>query len=167
MITENDSATNLSFIRSEDIFYRKFTNNGSANLAVDGSVTPVIFSLENLEMDRFILTRLEYLISVNSSLDVEEFGDISELVNGVEVSIGKSVPFKNNADILLFGADNSIIATKISGTTVSIINGHWNANGAYQNGLHSIKDNIFVKIQDDLSNIKYFEMAVFGIKLGE
>lgn len=159
--------TDLEGIRNTEIFYRKFTFNGSPNLNVDGSVIPVEFKIEDPDLNDFIVTRVDYIISINETMDLNNFGDVPELTNGISFAIDGNVIFKNNGDLLLFVSDATIDSAKIEGTLTSIINGHWSLEASFQNGLIANKDLLKITINDNLSSIAFFQVAVSGIKLEE
>lgn len=159
-------STKLSLIRNSDIFYRTFTNNGSKFLNVDGSVTPIRFTLEGLVEDNFILNRIDYIISTDSAIDISSFGNVATLTNGVLFNIDGQQVFKTNGDMLMFGTDNSIHSAKVEGVTTSIINGSWDLSQAFQNGVICKKEDLYIEIRDDLSSLSLFEISASGIKLG-
>jgi len=58
----NDVTRELDGLRNEDIFYVKFKSGGSSSLAVNGAVTPVVFTLEDLAITvRDDLTAIPYI----------------------------------------------------------------------------------------------------------
>lgn len=161
----NNSYTDLKAIRNTDIFYGKFTNNGSHSLCVNGLVTPKEFTLNSDVPDNFILTRVEYLISQNDVLDIKKFGNLNELVNGVKSTIDWDIILNSNADIMLFATDSSLHSVKITGVTSTIINGNWCPFDAFGNGLIANKNDLKITIRDDLSTLPFFEVWAVGIKL--
>jgi hypothetical protein len=159
--------TDLEGIRNTEIFYRKFTFNDNPNLNVNGSVTPMEFKIEDMDLDNFIITRVDYIISIDETIDLNKFGNTVELTNGINFTIDGNVIFKNNGDLLLFVSDATIDSAKIEGSLTSIINGHWSLEASFQNGLIANKENLKITINDDLSSITFFQIAVSGIKLEE
>lgn len=161
----NYSYTKLESIRHDSIFYVKYKNNGNQNLAVNGAVTPVRFTLEDLVNENFLLTRIDFIITTDESIDISKFGNVPTLANGIVFNVDGQQIFRNNADILLFGTDTSIYSAKVEGVLSSIINGHWDVSKSFLNVLVSKKSELYIDIQDDLSAITLFEVAVSGIKL--
>lgn len=156
---------NNQVIRNHDIFYAKFKHNGNPNLNVNGSVTPIEFTLEDLPVDNFLLTRVDYLIVIDSIIDVSKFGNRTALSNGLVFEIDGSQVFKNNADVMLFASDSTIDSAKITGTTASIINGNWSPLDVFQHAIISKKSDLKIIVRDDLTLIPHLEFGVSGIKL--
>lgn len=156
---------NNQVIRNHDIFYAKFKHNGNPNLNVNGSVTPIEFTLEDLPVDNFLLTRVDYLIVIDSIIDVSKFGNRTALSNGLVFEIDGSQVFKNNADVMLFASDSTIDSAKITGTTASIINGNWSPLDVFQHAIISKKSDLKIIVRDDLTPIPHLEFGVSGIKL--
>lgn len=156
---------NNQVIRNHDIFYAKFKHNGNPNLNVNGSVTPIEFTLEDLPVDNFLLTRVDYLIVIDSIIDVSKFGNRTALANGLVFEIDGSQVFKNNADVMLFASDSTIDSAKITGTTASIINGNWSPLDVFQHAIISKKSDLKIIVRDDLSLLGHLEFSVSGIKL--
>ena len=152
-------------VRNSDIFYVKFKHNGNSMLNVNGSVTPVEFILEDLPVDNFLLTRIDYLIAQDSVVDVKKFGNINALANGLLFEIDGQQVFKNNADIMLFASDLTLDSVKITGTTASVINGNWSPLDVYQHAIICKKSDLKIIIRDDLTLIPHLEFGVSGIKL--
>ena len=161
----NNVNTDIEAISNDDVFYRKFLNNGDSNMSVDGSVTPIKFTLEDVAEDKFIVSRVDFIISVADVIDVSNFAGLAELTNGVLFNIDGSQVFKTNGDIMLFASDATFESVKIKGQTSGIINGHWDLLGAFQNGLVCKKDSFYVEIRDDLGDVDYYEMSAVGIKI--
>ena len=157
--------TQIAQISNEDIFYADFKSGGSRNLNVNGSVTPVEFTLEDLTSEKFILTRIDFLISCGTSVDLNLFGSIAALVNGIDFAINGTVTFKNNGDILLFVTDAGTEVGKIEGVDAAFINGHWDTLKSFQNGLVCVRDNFKITVNDNLSAIDYFRISASGIKI--
>lgn len=165
MIKIQHAKHNQLAVRNSDIFYVKFKHNGSSMLNVDGSITPVEFILEDLPVDNFLLTRVDYLIAQDSVVDVKKFGNINALTNGLLFEIDGQQIFKNNADIMLFASDSTLDSVKITGTTASIINGNWSPLAVYGHAIICKKSDLKIIIRDDLTAIPHIEFGVSGIKL--
>lgn len=165
MIKIQHAKHNQLAVRNSDIFYVKFKKNGSSMLNVNGSVTPVEFTLEDLLVDNFLLTRVDYLIAQDAIVDVKKFGNINALTNGLLFEIDGQQVFKNNADIMLFASDSTLDSVKITGTTASIINGNWSPLAVYGHAIICKKSDLKIIIRDDLTLIPHIEFGVSGIKL--
>lgn len=151
-------------ISNNDIFYTKFKNAGSSDLNVDGT-TPQVFTLEDLTNEKIILTRVEFLISAGTAIDLNNFGDITALVNGVEFNIDGVQTFNTNGDILLFATDSTTEIGRVFGAETAFINGHWNTMSAFQNGLVCNVADLTITVQDDLSELNFFQIAASGLKI--
>lgn len=165
MIKIQHAKHNQLAVRNSDIFYVKFKHNGSSMLNVNGSITPVEFTLEDLPVDDFLSTRVDYLIAIDSVIDVSKFGNRTALANGLLFEIDGQQVFKNNADIMLFASDSTIDSAKITGTTASIINGNWSPLAVYGHAIISRKSDLKIIIRDDLTAIPHLEFGVSGVKL--
>jgi len=158
--------TDIEVIGNENIFYRHFTNAGEESLAVDGSITPVKYTLENLtDADKFILTRIDFLISVGDIVDINQFGNLTRLTNGLLFNVDGSRNLQTNGDLMLFLTDATIDSVKVEGLTQSIINGHWDVDKAFFNGLVCEKDKLYFEVRDNLSTISYIKATASGLKL--
>lgn len=65
-------------------FSEYFTNNGSNDLIVDGSTSPVIFSISGDENHETYIKEIDLLIS-DASMSLDQFGGITALSSGVSV----------------------------------------------------------------------------------
>lgn len=160
----NQATTELDAIRTEDVFYVYFKNNGSASLSVNGSVTPKVFKAEDLPFENFIVTRVDYIMSQDEIIDLTKFGQLTSLTNGLLFGIG-NLNFKTNGEIIMFATTSETSSIRIGGTTASIINGCWQVSDSFGNGIVTNKDDLTLTVRDDLSTIPYFEMAISGIKI--
>lgn len=81
-----------------------FTNGGSKDLDVDGSVTPVEFTLAGLPAQDFRLERLSLYIEDGANFTDTDFGAIGALANGLQIMSGSQevVNFQDNIDLMLF-----------------------------------------------------------------
>jgi len=165
MIKIQHAKHNQLAVRNSDIFYVKFKNNGSSLLSVNGSVTPVEFILEDLPVDNFLLTRVDYMISQDDIVDVKKFANRVALTNGLVFEIDGSQVYKNNADVMLFASDSTLDSVKITGTTASIINGNWSPLDVYGHAIICKKSDLKIIVRDDLTLVPHMEFAVSGIKL--
>lgn len=165
-INIRQAETEIDIIANDSIFYRHFTNNFNESLAVDGSTTPVRYTLENLDdTDDFILTRIDFLISVGDIVDINEFGNLPELANGLLFNVDGQRNFQSNGDLMLFMTDATIDSVKLEGVAQSIINGHWDVRKAFLNGLVCEKDKLYLEVRDNLSTIDYLKFTASGLKL--
>lgn len=154
-------------ISNQEIFFRNFKNNGSRNMNVNGSVTPVEFNLmEDLTVEKIILTRIDFIVSCGSAINLSNFASLSNpLTNGVYFAIDGNQVFKNNGDIMLFATDAGTEAGKVQSVDTSFINGHWDLLKTYNNGVICNLNDLKIIIRDNLSTINYFQVSASGIKL--
>ena len=160
----SNTTTDQEGIRNSEIFYHKFKLNGSTSLCVDGT-TPKVFKLEDIAADDFIVTRVDFLVSSDTIIDIEEFAGLPTLTNGIDFAIDGTVNLKTNGDIMLFVSDAGFSTARIGGLSLTVINGHWDLENTFQNGLIANKEDFTITVNDNLSTIKYFEVSVSGIKL--
>lgn len=151
-------------IAQNDIFYVNFKNNGLRDLNVNGT-TPVVFTLEDLDVEQVILTRVDFLLSTGAVIDLNIFGNLTSLTNGVLFEIDGTQTFKDNGDILLFATDAETSTGKIGGVDTGLINGHWDLLKTYDNGLVCNVADLKIIIQDDLSTVSYFKISASGLKI--
>lgn len=154
-------------ISNQEIFFRSFKNNGSKNMNVNGSVTPIEFNLmEDLTVDKIILTRIDFILSCGTAINLSNFGSLSTpLTNGVYFAIDGNQGFKTNGDIMLFATDAGTETGKVQSVDTSFINGHWDLLKTFNNGVICDLNNLKVIIRDDLSALNYFQVTASGIKL--
>lgn len=161
----NLATTQLNVIENADIFCHKFKSGGSSSMAVDGSVTPVVFTLEDINVEEFLVTHISFVVSSGSILDITNFAGLPALANGIGFAIDGTIVFNTNADILLFMTDTIVSTAKITGTEYTIMNGHCMVKDKFQNSIISKKNDFKITINDNLSTVKFLEVAVSGIKI--
>lgn len=155
-------------LKEEDAFYLKIRNNGSSSLLVDGSVTPIEFTLEEATFNKFGITRFDYALSSTETISLDGFGSNGALINGVIFQAGdEEIVINTNGDLLLLGTDNDISSTKIESATIGLINGSYSFLNAYNGMLETNVNDFKVTVQDDLTNNQYFEIAVSGVILDD
>lgn len=161
----NDVTRELDGLRNEDIFYAKFKSGGSSSLAVNGAATPVVFTLEDLAIDRFLLTRVIFIIGSSDAISLTNFANLPALTNGILFNFDGVHSFKNNGEISLFATDIMTESAKIEGVSSSVLRGNWSLFDVFENGLISNKADLAITVRDDLTAIPYIEFAAYGIKL--
>lgn len=143
----------------------------SFDMAVNGAVTPVVFTIEPGPGEKIDVERLLLSIAASSAPDDVKFGDLDALVNGVHLrkSIDGGASFdtlaiwRTNGDMKLsmFDVDYT---TKAGGGDHGV-NGRWSifhGTGAVVN-LDQTNDEIMeCVIQDDLSALTSFRIAMQG-----
>ena len=150
-----------------------FVSFGNENLAVDGSVTPVVFGVRNstnggqnqdisLTVD---LTRMILSMELTSFGSLDEFGNIPSLTNGLLVRFVNGIHvnlfnIKNNREFLTLMYDFNLISA--SGNSPDGLAGRFTFSelGAVIR-LKPFEDLQFV-VQDDLTDLTIFEIIVQG-----
>lgn len=170
--------------RDEEIsaipFRSFFKNDGSSDMRVDGSTTPVIFSVDADSEDKndiYISTLSAAIVDAGATLG--EFGNLSALTNGLDLvwdtaDLGEIViasGIKTNFEFfrLGLGKPSVNIYSNVSGTAEGIlivINLQETFGLPYGLRLRRGKtDKIYFRVNDDLSTgITQFDIIAYGIK---
>lgn len=161
--------TSIKGIKSDDGFYAKFKNNGSEDIGVNGSSTPVTFTLEDLPADQKILLQsVSFLVGADENLDLGNFGDVNgPLANGVLFEAGDaSAIIKDNGDIFLISSSQFTQTVGLL-APFTLISGRWDFTDTFgENGpMIMTADSLKITIRDNLSGISYFKVACHGILL--
>lgn len=155
-------------LKEKDAFVMKLKNNGSASLMVDGSVTPVSFTLEDATFTNFGITRFDYALSSTEIISLDGFGSNGALTNGLIFQAGEDeIIVKTNGDLLLLGTDNDTSSSKIESSTIGLINGNYSFIDAFGAMLETNVNSFKVIVQDDLTNNQYFQISVSGVILDD
>lgn len=160
----------LKGIKPNDGFYAKFKNEGSESLGVDGSVTPVVFTLEDLPTDQKILIQsISFLMGADEVLDLDNFGDVSgPLTNGILFEAGEaSAVIKDNADVFLISSQQHTSTAGSGGNTYTVISGRWDFSDTFSDNGSMLfdLDSFKITIRDNLSGITLFRVSIHGILL--
>lgn len=168
MIKVSSINENINGIAKDDWFYTKLKFNGSMEMNINGSSTNVIFTLEDLPFgQKILLQSINFLIGTGENIDLVKFGN-TNLTNGIEFSLGSGAGLiSSNADVLLVSTGTTIQSAGVGINLFSVVNGRWDLTEAFGGGSPIMldKDDFYIKIQDDLSGVPYFEMSVHGILL--
>jgi hypothetical protein len=173
MATYGTSKQDINLIQTNDTFYAKFKKAGSDDLTVNGSITPVEFTLEDLPDTDFLLQRVTFLIGAEELMTLEGFGNIAALINGVLFSANGDTPLitaqaeiKTNGETMLISSNVEIEAIRISGVTNSVIYGTWDFTETYNDNAPVIKNkDLKIIVRDDLLLMDYFKVSCHGIIL--
>lgn len=139
----------------------------NTNLAVDGSVTPVLFDISSTSFRSFNITSLDFFIEANGRIkSYDDFMTISGLTNGIQID---------------FTLVEEIYSSEIIKTNADLLSAYWNHSNEFQapitNKVHIkaisefpinsliLKENgtIETTISDDISDISIIEVAIGGI----
>lgn len=162
----------LKGIKSTDGFYAKFKSAGVENMKVDGSSTPVVFTLEDLPEEQIILVQsISFLIGADEIIDLEKFADITApLVNGILFEAGAAnSTIRNNADVFLISSEQVTNTAGEGVNTFTLINGRWDFTDTFgDNGpMLMNKDQLKITIRDNLTSASFFKVACHGILIEE
>ena len=170
-IKVQDLNTNVSAIDNTDGFYADFKNNGSTVMAVDGSVTPVVFSLTDLPpKQKIILQSIGFIIGSDEIIDLAKFGNVAELTNGILFeSGGNSLSIKTNSDVLLVSSSQTIFTAGEGVNTYSVIKGRWDFTDTFGNNAPIITDveSLKITIRDNIGDVPVFRVSCHGILIEE
>ena len=162
---------NVKAVQTNDTFYAKFKNGGDDDLTVNGGTTPVEFTLEDLPNQDFLLQRVTFLIGADEIISLEQFGNISALVNGVLFSansdtpaITAEVPIQTNGDAILVSSNVELEAISFAAVQSTAIYGTWDFTETYnENAPIILNKDLKITVQDDLSGMDYFKVSCHGI----
>ena len=169
-----DTSLSAKCIQTSDTFYVKFKNGGSDDLTVNGSVTPVEFTLEDLPETDFLLQRVTFLIGADAIVALEDFGSIvGGLVNGVLFSangdtpiLAATVPIQTNGDAILISSNVELETVAFAAATATVIYGTWDFTETYnENAPIILNKDLKIIVRDDLSAMDYFKVSCHGILL--
>lgn len=143
-------------------------NSGSAELAVNGLSTPVIFSFGPTSGLFYYITSLSLFFNDPGS-DSDEFGALSALTNGLKIAIDinsteyEIVNFKQNKYITMFFLDNgSTRDDGIINETSSYIGGYKFPYPIMLNGNNN--DKIKAVVRDNISGLSNLNILVHGYR---
>lgn len=162
----------MASVLPRDMFFRFLKNNGSKDMDVNGSVTPVVFSIEhhrsNMVMDIFRVN----MVILDAGPAASEFGGIANgLTNGLVIRIVDSqgnilIDFfdgqtiRNNSDFgLLAGPDWPIV----TGAGTDAVSVRWTIAKAGDSVVLNKGDRFEIVVQDDLTPLDSFRVQVQGI----
>lgn len=158
-----------------------FTNNGSRDMDVDGSVNPVDFSI-NANANRQISVKSMFVSIVDAGATLSEFGNIPALTNGVEF-IWQSQDFgeiviadelKSNYDFVALGGGQPAFGNQANAFKAQNVIGVEEAYLAFVDfqvlfgfefGIplrKGTKDRLLFRINDDASPVFSFRAIAYG-----
>jgi hypothetical protein len=165
--------------RQRKLYAGKLTNNesDSSDLTVDGSSTPVEFSVD-AESDRILtILQLRFLhhsktMKMDSGLEPRTFGVAGLLATGLELEADQdglttsiwSDPVTNTADYWTY-CDAGSLVNLVDGIAATV-----DYMLQIQTLLEPVvlmpgtKDRVVLRVNDDLSSLTLFEVFVFGIQ---
>ena len=162
----------MASVLPRDMFFRFLRSNGSKDMNIDGSVTPVTFSVEHhravMDMDIFRVN----MVILDAGPAASEFGGIPNgLTNGLLIRVMDSqgnilldfldgLTIRNNSDFgLLAGPDWPIV----TGAGTDAVSVRWTIAKAGDSVVLNKGDRFEVVVQDDLTSLDSFRIQVQGI----
>ncbi len=142
-----------------------------SDMAVNGAVTPVVFSADPSTGEKVDIMRMMFAIASGSAPDDGKFGDLAALTNGVHfrrnINNGESFltlgVWRKNADMKL-DMFNVEYTSKAGGGNHGT-NGRWSifdGTGAVLNVDEENNEAVEMVIQDDLTNLVSFNASMQG-----
>lgn len=173
-IVTNVSGNTITFDSPLDkVFYTNQTYTairGSANLAVNGSVTRQIFNVRPAQNNKWDITQVIVYIVDDSAMDDTKIGGIAAVSNGIVMRKKNSTydnigNIKSNGDLKAVGCD-VVYATKVGGGEYSMqgicqFGGQGNAGVVIRIDGTTGEEIQFI-VQDDLSAITKITAVVVG-----
>ena len=146
-------------------------NGGSPDMNVNGSITPMIFSLTPPINKKWVIHRLLLLIEDNA-MSWNKFGGISPLTNGVKIDYDDNAiqtdishtNIKKNRDFVIESYD-----TNIKSESTDLLSMRWTfkKSGTPLVMLGSTNDEFRFTINDNLTGLIYFHAIIQGYEVDE
>jgi hypothetical protein len=147
----------------------------SLNLNVDGSTTPVTFQIRgsgpgsNLSIN---ITRLMFVMECDTRVDLNKFGDLSALINGLVLRRSNGITrnifnLKRNSDFVTLAYDLQMFDASNPAQGVNGIASRNTYNGEDKRGtvLQLLPgDSLDLIVQDDLSGLELFQIQGQGFE---
>lgn len=162
-------------------FRNYFKNNGSIEMDVDGSVTPVDFTIEALQ-DRTITIKSLFITIVDAGATLSSFGNIGSLTNGLDfewntqdfgvVTIANEI--QSNFDLISLGggqpafgdSGNAFKAQNVVGNEEAYISFvDFEKIFGFQYGIplrKGTKDKLVFRVNDNISQVTQFRIIAYG-----
>jgi len=142
------------------------------DMNVDGSVTPVVYSVLPFTLQKGDMVRIIVEIRDNSPMDFETFGGIPALANGCVLRVNNGdgtyrnlYNFKSNGDMIEQGFDHDFFLNNggnIRGFTCRITWGGWSKHGAVIRLDGALNESLEFVIQDDLTGLTRMHWTAQG-----
>jgi hypothetical protein len=152
-------------VNHNDVFFYHFQRSGSDLMNVNG-LTPVTFTLPLPANSNFLINSLSFVIGAEENIDINKFGNVATLANGIAYSINgnQAGTIKNNGDVLLVSSFTSIGAVRIGANTQGVIVGRWDFSDTFSGNCPRVFNNqLTITIRDNLSALPYFRMGCHGV----
>ena len=152
-------------VNHNDVFFYHFQNSGSDLMNVNG-LTPVTFTLPLPIGSNFLLNSLSFVIVAEEKVDINKFGNVAALANGIGYSINgdQAGTIKTNGDVLLVSSFTNIESVRIGANTQGVIVGRWDFSDTYSGNCPRVFNNqLAITINDNLITLPYFRMGCHGV----
>ena len=147
-------------------------NGGSNDLAVNGSVTPVVFSRGPATGKRWYISRLILTIQDNG-MNYQKFGGLAKLTNGVDVDYDSGGVNLDLLDGTTWKANNELIhfcydADILTGT-IDVLRMRWtfSKGGTFLDLNNTDGDTFNLTVNDNLTNLSDMFAIVQGYEIDE
>ena len=145
------------------------TNGGSPDLNVDGSITPVDFTIAPPSGKIWYVHNISLVIEDNA-INFTKFGGLLALTNGVDFKVKQNgsseeslANIKNNGEFYTF-ANQVLLESSAIDILVIQVNTKINTGTTFKL-INSAGDNFKVIINDDLTSINKFQIVVRGYEV--
>ncbi len=169
---KTDLAGRIDLTPFPGLAFRGFvTNGGSSNLNVNGSVTPVEFTITPPVGKTWYIHNISLVLEDNA-INFTKFGGILALTNGVDFKVKQNglleellTNIKNNGEFYTF-ANQVLLESSAIDILVIQVNIKTNTGTTFKL-INSTSDNFKVVINDDLTAINKFQIVVRGYEVAE
>ena len=163
-INQDDTGYFLS-----DIFVSYFKNTGSIDTAVDGSVTPVEFTLEDLSgVQQAKVELISLLLQAPDPINLNDFGAVTGgLTNGytLEMKPGLELVGYNHGDFYTQAHEVAVENFGQGGTSRNTINAIFSFKKAFGKGIIIDVPDFKLIVKDNLTTVERLELLVQGKKI--
>lgn len=165
-----DTPVNRIYLASNALVSHSFSN-----MNVDGSVTPVVYSILPFEAQRGDMVRMVIDMRDNDPMDHETFGGIAALTNGCVIRVNNGddtyrnlYNFKTNGDIIGRAFDHDFFLN--NGGNIRGFNARLTWGGQSKHGVvirldGSLGESIEFVIQDDLTELTHMHWNCQGSEI--
>ena len=148
-----------NIITPPKFLYSKLSNGGSFDMGVDGSVSNQSFSYTVPPDKSITIHTVTLFILSGSNFNYDEFGDESELTNGIQFNIGGVEVFniKNNLDIAsnFLNVQSSFLGSNLRRFIMGVFD--------FKTPVMVQSDEVIEMIvRDNLTGIEYIEASIKG-----
>lgn len=158
-----------------------FKNAGSKSMAVNGSVTPVVFSYSPSATHVHAITELTVVLKDEGTTALTNFGALAALTNGIKIEVVQN----SNSSTIATIKDNADLASRFTfsqfgnGAVLSILGistaqGFGNSTNVFIGSLQfpepivldaTFSDMVKITVQDNLSAVDVLQMGFHAVVL--